>query len=175
MPADFPRSCVSTLRRLRSDRSGSTAITMAVMSTVLLGFAGAGIDIAMWETTKRHMQGAADQAAYSASVASNAGSGGSSCATGVAVGRVCINAKGITAQMGFVDGHGGVTVAVNNPPTQGNYTTNNNAWEVKISKPQQMWFANVFLTSQPVASARAVSMSRVQHLHADPRSHRNGR
>ena len=171
MLAVFSRSCISTLRRLRRDRSGATAITMAVMSTVLLGFAGAGIDIAMWETAKRHMQGAADQAAYSASVTANAGSGGSSCATGVAVGRACINAKGITAQMGFVDAQNGVTVAVNNPPTQGNYTTNNNAWEVIISKPQQMWLANLFLTSQPVATARAVSMmsgSNVCMLILDP-------
>lgn len=158
MFAAFPRSCLSTLRRLRRDRSGATAIMMASMSTVLLGFAGAGIDIAMWETSKRHMQGAADQAAYSAAIAANSGSGGSSCATGAAVGRACIGAKGITAQMGFVDGQDGVTVAVNNPPTQGNYTTNNNAWEVIISKPQQMWLANLFLSSQPVATARAVAM-----------------
>jgi Flp pilus assembly protein TadG len=158
MPAVLPRSCLSILRRLSRDRSGATAITMAVMSTVLLGFAGAGIDIAMWETTKRHMQGAADQAVYSAAIAANAGSGGSSCATAVAVGRACIAGKGITAQMGFVDGQDGVTVAVNNPPTEGNYTTNNNAWEVKISKPQQMWLANLFLSSQPTATARAVAM-----------------
>jgi Flp pilus assembly protein TadG len=158
MLAVFTRSCLSTLRRLRRDRSGATAIMMAVMSTVLLGFTGAGIDIAMWETAKRHMQGAADQAAYSAAVSANGGSGGSSCATGVAVGRACIAGKGVTAQMGFVDGQAGVTVAVNNPPTEGNYTTNNGAWEVKISKPQQMWMANLFLSSQPTASARAVAM-----------------
>src|SRR5688500_1838911 len=96
MSAIFPRSCLSTLRHLGRDRSGATAITMAVMSTVLLGFAGAGIDIAMWETTKRHMQGAADQAAYSASITANLGSSGSSCATGVAVGRACVTGKGIT-------------------------------------------------------------------------------
>jgi Flp pilus assembly protein TadG len=158
MPIAFPRACLSTLRRLRRDSSGATAITMAVMSTVLLGFAGAGIDIAMWETTKRHMQGAADQAVYSVAVTANTGGGGSSCATGVAVGQACINGKGITAQMGFVDGQDGVTVAVNNPPTQGNYTTNANAWEVIISQPQQMRLANLFLSSQPVATARAVAM-----------------
>jgi len=171
MLAVFTRSCLSTLRRLRRDRSGATAIMMAVMSTVLLGFTGAGIDIAMWETAKRHMQGAADQAAYSASVAAAGGSAGSSCATGVAVGRACIAGKGVTAQMGFVDGQAGVTVAVNNPPTQGSYTTNNNAWEVKISKPQQMWLANLFLSSQPTASARAVAMqsgSSVCMLITDP-------
>jgi Flp pilus assembly protein TadG len=158
MPVALHLSCLSTWRRLRRDRSGATAITMAAMSTVLLGFAGAGIDIAMWETTKRHMQGAADQAVYSASVSANVGSGGSSCAPGVAVGRACISAKGITAQMGFIDGQDGVTVAVNNPPTQGSYTTNNNAWEVIISQPQQMRLANLFLSSQPVAAARAVAM-----------------
>jgi hypothetical protein len=144
---------------------------MAVMSTVLLGFAGAGVDIAMWETTKRHMQGTADQAAYSAAVTANAGSGGSSCATGVAVGRACISGKGITAQMGFVDGQNSVTVSVNNPPTQGNYTTNNTAWEVIISQPQQMHLANLFLSSQPVATARAVAMqsgSKVCMLILDP-------
>ena len=165
------RSCLPTLRRLSRDRSGATAITMAVMSTVLLGFAGTGVDIAMWETTKRHMQGAADQAAYSAVVTANAGSGGASCATGVAVGRACISGKGVTAQMGFVDGQSGVRVAVNNPPTQGNYTTNNNAWEVIISQPQQMWLANLFLSSQPTASARAVAMmsgSNVCMLITDP-------
>jgi len=151
-------ACLLTLRRLRRDRSGATAIMMAVVSTVLLGVTGTGIDIAMWETNKRHMQGTADQAAYSAAVTAEAGSGGSSCATGVAVGRACISGKGITAEMGFVDGQDGVTVAVNNPPTQGNYTTNNTAWEVIISKPQAMWFANSFLSSQPVATARAVAM-----------------
>ena len=171
MLADLPRSCLSTLRRLQRDRSGATAITMAVMSTVLLGFAGAGIDIAMWETTKRHMQGAADQAAYSAAITANLGSAGASCATGVAVGRACISGKGITAQMGFVDGQNGVTVSVNNPPTQGNYTTNNTAWEVIISQPQQMHLANLFLSSQPVATARAVAMqsgSNVCMLILDP-------
>jgi Flp pilus assembly protein TadG len=158
MLGTLPRSCLSMLRRLSRDRSGATAIMMAVMSTVLLGFAGAGIDIAMWETTKRHMQGAADQAVYSAVVTANAGSGGASCATGVAVGRACISGKAVTAQMGFVDRQNGVTVAVNNPPTQGNYTTNTGAWEVIISQPQQMWLANVFLSSQPTATARAVAM-----------------
>jgi len=120
MFAALSRSCLPTLRRLGRDRGGATAIMMAFMSTVLLGFAGAGIDIAMWETTKRHMQGAADQAAYTAGIAAAGGGGGASCATGVAVGAACIGAKGVTAQMGFVDGQNGVRVAVNNPPTQGN-------------------------------------------------------
>jgi hypothetical protein len=55
---------------------------------------------------QRNMQGAADQAAYSAVIASRAG-GGANATT---------QAKGIAASMGFADGQAGVTVAVNNPP-----------------------------------------------------------
>jgi Flp pilus assembly protein TadG len=158
MLARFFCSCRSTLCRLLADRGGATAIMMSVASTVLLGFAGVGIDVAMWETSKRDMQGAADNAAFSAAVIANSGSGGASCATGVAVGTACINAKAITAQMGFVDAQDGVTVAVNNPPTQGSYAANTLAWEVVVGKPQQMWFANAFVASQPVATARAVAL-----------------
>jgi len=97
---------------------------------------------------QRNMQGAADQAAFSAVIAASAG-GGASPTT---------QAKGITASMGFVDGQAGVTVAVNNPPSQGNYTANNSAWEVIIQKPVPMWFTRLFLSSTPTASARAVAL-----------------
>jgi Flp pilus assembly protein TadG len=144
VPVAFSRSCRLTLCRLLSDRRGATAITTAVAATMLLGFAGVGIDIAVWQTTKRNMQGAADQAVYSAAMAVKAGANGRT------------NARGVATQMGFVDGQDGVTVTVNNPPTQGSATSNSAAWEVIISKPQSMWFSHLFLASAPVASARAV-------------------
>lgn len=142
--ADF---CRMTLRRLGRDRRGAMAVTMALATTVLLGFAGAGIDIAVWETSKRDMQGAADQAAFSAAISS--GAGGSHAAD---------NAKAVTASMGFVHGQQGVTVTVNNPPATGGYAGNSLAWEVIVRKPQRMRFAGVFLGSQPTASARAVAV-----------------
>ena len=130
--------------RLVGDPRGVTAVTMALAMTVLLGFAGIGVDIAMWETTKRNMQGAADQAVYSAMMAKNAGASPTT------------SAKAVAAQMGFVDGQGGVTVAVNNPPTQGGNKSNANAWEVIITKTQPMWFSRLFLASAPIAAGRAV-------------------
>ncbi len=119
---------------------------MALSLTVLIGFAGAAVDIAFWETNLRAMQGAADQAAYSAVIAASNG------------GSPATNAKGITAQTGFVDGRGGVTVTVNNPPAAGSSTGNGKAWEVVISEPQPLWFAKLFLSSPPVATARAVAV-----------------
>lgn len=134
--------------RLSSDERGVAAVTTGLAFTVLTGFAGIAVDVAMWEVSRRDMQGAADQAAYSAALAAQSGT-----STGA------VNAKGITANMGFVDGQSGVTVTVNNPPSQGGYKTNTTAWEVIVTKPQKMYFANSFFSSQPIASARAVALA----------------
>ena len=117
---------------------------MALAMTVLLGFAGLGVDVAAWETSKRNLQGAADQAAYSAAMAAKAGA------------NARTSAKGVAAQMGFVNGQNDVTVAVNNPPTQGSNTSNPNAWEVVITKRQPMWFSSLLHATAPIAAGRAV-------------------
>lgn len=146
-------SSINALRRLMpaslaSDERGITAVTTGLALAMLAGFAGLAIDASAWQTEKRNMQGAADQAAYSAAVAvnTNASSNGT------------LNAKGVTAQMGYVDGQNNVTVTVNNPPLSGSYTTDNKAWEVIITKPQPLWFARLFMASAPSASARAVAI-----------------
>jgi len=138
-----------TRSRLVQDDRGSVAVLTALAMTVLMGFAGLAIDVGLWQVAQRNMQGAADQAAFSAVIAASAG-GGASPTT---------QAKGITASMGFVDGQAGVTVAVNNPPSQGNYTANNLAWEIIIQQPQPMWFTQLFLSSAPTASKRAVALA----------------
>ncbi len=140
------RSCRSTLPPLARDERGVTAVTTGLALTMLAGFAGLAIDATAWQTAKRDMQGAADQAAYSAAIGAKVGASGTT------------NAKGVTAQMGFVDGQSGVTVTVHNPPQSGSNTTNNKAWEVIITKPQPMWFAGLFMASAPSASARAVAI-----------------
>ena len=137
------------LSQLVRDERGFTLVFTAFAMSVLMGFAGLAVDVGYWQAMQQNMQGAADQAAYSAVIASGAG-GGASPTT---------QAKGITASMGFVDGQAGVTVAVNNPPSQGNYTANNLAWEIIIQQPQPMWFTQLFLSSAPTASKRAVALA----------------
>jgi Flp pilus assembly protein TadG len=57
------------------DGSGATAVITGFAITVIIGFEGLGVDVANWEVTRCSVQGAADQAAYSAVVANEAGGG----------------------------------------------------------------------------------------------------
>ncbi|MGE5268123.1 MAG: pilus assembly protein TadG-related protein [Thiohalocapsa sp.] len=146
MLALLPDPWHSILPPLARDEQGVTVVTTGLALTMLLGFAGLAVDVSAWQSAKRNMQGAADQAAYSAAIAAKAGGNGTT------------NAKAITAQMGYVAGQNNTVVSVNNPPTSGSYTTNNKAWEVIITKPQPMWFASLFMASAPSATARAVAI-----------------
>lgn len=129
-------------RRLAADQSGASAVMAGLMMTVLLGLAGLGTEGAEWYASKRTMQGGADAAAYGAALAATT--------------TYITEAKAIAARYGFVDQTGGVTVAVNNPPLSGNYTSNSSAIEVVINQPQQRLFSTFYLASDPIIGARAV-------------------
>lgn len=130
-----------------NDERGTVALTTGICAPVLVGFAALGIDVATWQTAQRSMQGTADMAAYSAAIAYSKSNGSS----------IVTQAKGVAAQMGYVDGQNGVTVTVNQPPTSGNYTSNTTAIEVIISQPQTRYFAGMFLSSNPAVKSRAVA------------------
>src|SRR5690348_1382452 len=57
------------LKRLSGDRSGASAVMIALAMTGLLGLAGLGTEVGMWYVSKRTMQGASDSAAFSAAMA----------------------------------------------------------------------------------------------------------
>src|SRR5260221_10233970 len=61
--------------QLATDQRGVTAIVTGLGLTVLLGFAGAAIDVAYWLNSTRGLQSAADQAAYSAAVSAGTSGG----------------------------------------------------------------------------------------------------
>ncbi len=147
--AQKPRHRARGLARLWSDRRGGVAVMTAVAMTGLLGAAGIGTEATLWYVAKRDMQAAADAAAFSA--ATSEGAGGSSTAfTGAA--------KAVAGRYGFAGGSNGVAIAVNNPPTQGNYTSNGQAVEVIISQTQTMLFSRLFMSSAPTISSRAVGL-----------------
>jgi hypothetical protein len=133
---------VELCRRLAADRSGASAVMVGLAITVLLGLTGLGTEGAEWYVSKRTMQGAADASAYGAALAGTI--------------NYTTEAKAIAASYGFVDQTAGVTVAVNNPPLSGNYTTNSSAVEVVIQQPQQRLLSNFYLASNPTIAARAV-------------------
>ncbi|MGH7210152.1 MAG: pilus assembly protein TadG-related protein, partial [Acetobacteraceae bacterium] len=145
MPGDGSlRRQAARLGRIGRDRSGAIALTAALLSTVLLGFAALAIDVSSWESTKGRMQGTADEAALSAGVAFQAGQ------------NLTLEAHAIAAGAGFVNGQSGAVVTVNQPPLSGNYTADKTAIEVVISEPATATFSQLFLQSPPTVSARAV-------------------
>jgi Flp pilus assembly protein TadG len=137
------------LGALGADESGATAVTIAVCMTALLGFAGIAVDVGTWYADKRQAQGAADAAAYSAAISSAAGD---SAATTAKV------AKAVAKQYGMTDGSGGVTVAVNAPPSKGSNTGTTGAVEVIVTKTEPLFFSSFYISSATV-SARGVAVA----------------
>ena len=137
------------IRRLVGDRGGATAVIVALSLTVLMGFAGLAVDVGLWYRDKRVAQGAADSAAYSAAIDAGAGD--------TAAGAIAA-AKAITAQYGLVNGVGGVTVVVNNPPASGPNTATAGAVEVIVTVPETLFFSKLFISSASVAG-RAVAVA----------------
>ena len=137
------------LGRLAGERSGVTAVVVGISMTMLMGAAGLAIDLGLLYTDRRGAQDAADSAAYSA--ASDLSAGGTSA-------NVAATAKAVAAQYGLVDGHGGVTVTVNQPPSTGPNVATAGAVEVIVNKSAIPFIMTNFLNSAAV-TARAVAVA----------------
>lgn len=124
----------------------------ALCMPALLGFIGLAAEATSWEMVRLGMQGAADQAALAASIAyANSG-------------NTTTEAKGVAAAHGFVNGQASTTVAVNQPPSSGNYTGNSSAIEVIITQTKPRLFSGLFLSGQQTISARAAVAPQSQAL-----------
>jgi hypothetical protein len=142
MTAPISAKIVAFLR----DTRGATSTLVALSLLVLVGFAGAATETGVWYVSKRNLQGAADAAAFGAALASGGG-------TTV----LQTEAKATTARYGFVDGTGGVAVAVNKPPTVGAYAGNASAVEVIIQQAQTRSFSALFSSAALTLRGRAVA------------------
>lgn len=67
------KSGSATIASLASCERGATAIVVALLATLLAGFAGLALDVTSWQATRRAMQNAADAAAIGGAVAMVAG------------------------------------------------------------------------------------------------------
>ena len=136
------------LRDIWRDRSGAYSIITAVMLPVFVGFVGFGTETGLWYFDHQKMQGAADAAAYSGGLAYSLGD----------TSGYQTEAKAVAAQYGFVDGSGGTTVTVNQPPLSGPHAGAAGAVEVIIQQPQQRLFSAVLTSSALNIAARAVAI-----------------
>jgi len=126
---------------------GSVAIQLALASIVILGMAGLGIEITFLIYKHRQMQTVADAAAFSAAVAKK---------TGYPT-DYSLEARAVTASVGYTNGTSGVDVAVHSPPLGGNYMANANAVEVIVSQPQTLGLVSLFGSGLYSVGARAVA------------------
>lgn len=134
-------------RALWRDCRGSYSVVTALMLPVVVGFVGFGSEAGLWLYDHQKMQGAADAAAYSAGLAYAAGN----------TSGFQAEAKAVAAQYGFVDGTGGTTVTVNQPPASGAHTSTPDAIEVVIRQSQTRLFTAALSSSNVDIAARAVA------------------
>ena len=117
------------LRRFADDQSGSYVIIFSAADARLVGTAGLGTEVGYWYYKHKNMQSAADFGAVSAATAGS---------------NLTAEANSITSSYGYQNGVKNVNVAVNQPPTLGNYTSNPQAIEVIVSQPQQRMLSALF-------------------------------
>lgn len=139
---------MTLIRKLIKDHSGGAAVTLAIAMSGVLGLTGLGTEAAGWYVTKRSMQGAVDAAAYTGALA---------VANGATTSQVTTEARSIAGSYNFINGSGGVTVTVNNPPQSGSHANDTSAVEVLISQPQTALISAMFLSTGPTITARAVA------------------
>jgi Flp pilus assembly protein TadG len=148
-------SYLPALTRLAADRRGVTAIVTGIALTALLGFAGLAIDVAYWLNATRGLQSAADQGAYAAASAA----GTSACASTTAVPQAIaiVAARGYGATGTPTTSGGTTTVSDAKTTVTVNCNSANSHFTVTISQIQPMWFAGLFMSSAPTASASATA------------------
>lgn len=133
-------------RRLRDDRSGAVAVTVAIGMTAMIGVLALGTETGLWYVTKRNLQNVADAAALGG--AFELGSGGNS-------GAVSVAALQDAKRNGF-QAAGGASITVHTPPISGKYVGNTQMVEVTASQQSTLLFSSLFLNSLKVG-ARAVA------------------
>ena len=133
-------------RNLLRDQCGSTAVTVALLLSVLMGFVGLGVDVGHSYLTHRSLQSAADSSAFSAAASLAAGGG-----------TTVEEAQAVAGRYGLTSGENGVLITVNTPPATGPNAGNSRAIEVLIERPGRRFFSHLFLANDGMVRARAVA------------------
>lgn len=140
--------CIRQAKRFLSEQAGTSFVISALSFPVVLGFAGLGVDAAMWYADKRQNQTVADSAAMAGTIALSRD-------PGIGLSELETVVRGSAADNGFVHGSQGA-VTVNSPPTQGPNAGNAAFVEVLVTQTARKYFSSM-LTDQPITmQARAV-------------------
>ncbi len=136
------------LGRFLGDQAGASFIITALSFPVVLGFAGLGVDVAMWYADKRQNQTLADAAAMAGTIALSRD-------PSISLSELETVVRGAAADNGFVHGSQGA-VTVNSPPTEGSHAGNSAFVEVVVAQTTQNYFSSLVLDSKVTMRTRAV-------------------
>ena len=136
------------LRCLLGDEHGGVAVYAAIVMPLLLGSIGLGVDVGLSYSSRQAAQHQADAAAMAAALEINKGK---------TTDEVEAAATSDAEDNGFVAARGD-TIAVNSPPTTGDFSSDATAAEVQITRPVQLSFVRfVGADSNITVAARAVA------------------
>lgn len=135
------------LRRFARDVRGAVSVYIALSLTALLGAAGLGFDVALWELERRVMQTAVDTAVLAA--AHTKLGGGSSAEIQAAIDKSF-------AKNDFAIEPGDV-LDVNTPPASGAYAGNSAGIEIVLQRQANMLLSSVLLDEPTTIGVRAVA------------------
>ncbi len=131
------------------DRQGSVLVLTALSASALVAFCGLGMDVAVLYAERQAMQNAADAAAVGAAHAYAGGDSANYAAEGLS------NA----GQLGYVNGAGGVGVAIALPPSQGAFAGQSGYVEARISKVMTPTFMGLLMPSGWTVTLHAVAVA----------------
>lgn len=142
-----------TIKRIKSFATncrGGSMILFGLSLPVLIGMAGLGYDATIWYMTKRQIQTVADNAVLTGVYTLEANPGGSLTGIQTAV-------EGDATRNDFDWGNDGKTITAFNPPSSGPNSANNDAVEVIVTQPGELYFSSIILPNEVTVAARAVA------------------
>jgi Flp pilus assembly protein TadG len=143
-------SLKNAINQFLIQENGTIAILSGLIFVILIGFAALAIDVGVWYSEKRQLQFAADAGAVGGAIALK--TTGKSTMTTYATNDINLN---------NCSSGNSCSIVINNPPTSGGSAGNVGAVEVLLTKPADMFLANLFLGSTPTLGARSVAGNQV--------------
>lgn len=131
--------------RWKDSESGNIAIIAALCMPLAVGFCGLGIETGYWFYKQRLLQGAADIAAYNATVAVRNGEPSN---------QIIAQASTDASTNGWAAGNG--TIQVHMPPTSGAHQDANSV-EILLTDNEPRLFSKIFTPAPVLISVRAVA------------------
>lgn len=138
-------------KRLASDKRGAAYVYMAILLPAFLGFVGLGIDVGLWQVTKRDTQIIADAAAVAGALEGMRFTDieGDPEPNTAALSAAALNGLDTA---GSADG-----IIVNIPPTSGPMTGVAGAIEVIVDREAPMFLSLLFKSTATIVRSRAVA------------------